>query len=172
VRALILRGTQKNCNVAHWQMMAPAMNLDERDRRILFALEADAWLSYGELGKRVNLSASAAQRRVEKLLAAGVIRGAGARISAEALGRPLQLYVLVELRDETSATINGFARRIAAQEGVVEAHYVAGMTDILITLQMACMAEYAAFAERYLNDNPSVKRYKTLTSLRVLRGRG
>lgn len=42
--------------------------MDDRDRRILEALRADAWLSYAELAVRVHLSASAVQRRVEKLI--------------------------------------------------------------------------------------------------------
>lgn len=58
---------------------------------------------------------------------------------------------------------------MAGNPAVLEAHYVAGVADILIVMQAACMAEYAEFAERLLNDNPNVKSYQTLTSLRPLR---
>ena len=56
---------------------------DDRDRKILKALKADAWLTYAALGERVNLSASAVQRRVERLIAAGVLRGAHAEVAGE-----------------------------------------------------------------------------------------
>lgn len=144
------------------------MPLDERDQRIVDALAEDAWLSYVELGQRVNLSASAAQRRVEKLIAGGVILGARARIAPHASGRPLRLYVLVQLRDESKALIGGFVRRLSGREDLVEAHYVAGSADIILVLQTASMESYAAFAEQHLNSNPHVRRYETLTSLRSL----
>jgi Lrp/AsnC family leucine-responsive transcriptional regulator len=142
---------------------------DDRDRQILRALQEDAWLSYGELGERVSLSASAAQRRVEKLIAFGVIRGASARVEPDALGRPLRIYVLVELKDERSATINEFARALRRHADIVEAHYVAGSADIIVVMQTATMADYARFAEHNLNDHPGVRRYQTLSSLRRLR---
>ncbi len=144
------------------------MNLDDRDRSILSILSRDAWLSYVQLGAEVNLSPSAVQRRVEKLKSAGVIQGARAQIDPEALGSPLRIYILIELENEASATISRFRRKIESYEGVVEAHYVAGAVDLVVTLQVPSMSRYALFAERHLNDNPSVKTYKTLTSLKPL----
>jgi Lrp/AsnC family leucine-responsive transcriptional regulator len=144
------------------------VTLDDRDRRILAALAENAWLTYLELGERVNLSASAAQRRVEKLIAAGAISGARAVVSPEALERPVRLYVLVELHDEAKSTLSRFAKRIAAVPDLAEAHYVAGAADIVLVMQTESMARFAAFAEEHLNANPSVRRYQTLTSLRAL----
>ncbi len=143
------------------------MSLDDRDRAILAALAQDAWLTYGELGARVNLSASAVQRRVERLRAEGVITGAKANIAPEALGRPLRIFVLVELREESSAALASLAKRLAKESCVVETHYLAGPYDILIALQMRDMSNYADFAEKHLNANSNVRRYKTLTSLRT-----
>lgn len=144
------------------------MRLDERDAKLVAALAEDAWLSYGELGRVVNLSASAVQRRVEKLIAAGVIEGAHAKIAPDALGKPVRLYVLVELTEESKSAINAFTRRLAACRDVEEAHYVAGVFDIIVVIQTASMAGFADFAESHLNTNALVRRYKTLTSLRPL----
>jgi Lrp/AsnC family transcriptional regulator, leucine-responsive regulatory protein len=142
--------------------------LDDRDRRIVAALARDAWLSYVDLGAAVDLSPSAVQRRVEKLIAAGVIVGARASISPEALGKPLRLYVMVELVDESKAALNRFAKKIAAWPDLVEAHYVAGSSDIVLVLQASNMEAYAAFADEHLNVEANVHRFKTLTSLRRL----
>jgi Lrp/AsnC family leucine-responsive transcriptional regulator len=146
----------------------PARPLDQRDRAILAALAEDAWLTYAALGERAALSPSAAQRRVERLVADGVILGAQVRVAADALGKPLRLYVLVELVEESSRTVAAFARRLAAEPAIVEAHYVAGGADIVVVMQAASMAEYADFAEKHLNGNAAVRRYKTLTCLRAL----
>jgi Lrp/AsnC family leucine-responsive transcriptional regulator len=144
------------------------VTLDPLDRRILDALAHDAWLTYAALSDRVGLSASAVQRRVERLIADGVLRGAKAIVDHISLGRPLRLYVLVELRDESSTALRAFTKRLAATPGLVEAHYLAGDADVIIVLQMASMAEYADFAGQLLNGNPNVRRYKTLTSLHPL----
>jgi DNA-binding Lrp family transcriptional regulator len=144
------------------------MRLDERDEKLVTALAGDAWLSYGELGRLVNLSASAVQRRVEKLISAGIIQGARARIAPDALGKPVRLYVLVELMEETKSAINAFTKRLSACRDVEEAHYVAGVFDVIVVIQAASMAGFADFAENHLNANPLVRRYKTLTSLRPL----
>lgn len=142
--------------------------LDARDRKLIEALRKNAWLSFGELGRIVNLSASATQRRVEKLIAAGVVLGAQARIADEKLGRGTRIFLLVELRDESTATINGFARKLSAHDHIVSAHYTAGAYDVFVALQVENMAQYGAFAAQVLNDNPQVRRYKTLTELRRL----
>lgn len=144
------------------------MNLDDRDRRIVAALARDAWLSYVDLGAEVNLSPSAAQRRVEKLIEVGAITGARASVAPAALGKPLRLYVLVELRDEAKAALTRFSKKIAAWPDLVEAHYVTGAADIVLVLQASNMEAYAAFADEHLNGDANVRSYKTLTSLRRL----
>lgn len=143
-------------------------SLDTRDRLILAALAKNAWLTYAQLGDRANLSPSATQRRVERLLKAKVIEGTTTRIAASASDRPVTLHVLVELGDESTASLAAFSRRLAGNPAVESAHYVAGSFDALVTMRCASMEEYAAFAEGHLNGNPHVRRYKTLTVLRSL----
>lgn len=143
-------------------------SLDARDRLILAALSKNAWLTYAQLGERANLSSSATQRRVERLLKARVIEGATARIAASASDRPVILHVLVELRDESTASLAALSRRLEGNPAVEAAHYVTGSFDVLVTMRCAAMEEYAAFAEEHLNGNPYVTRYKTLTVLRSL----
>lgn len=139
--------------------------MDDRDRRILDELRADAWLSYADLATRVHLSASAVQRRVEKLIAEGVLQGAQARVAD---GRDTLVYVLVELRDDARATVRGFTESLRNSKLVESAHYVAGETDVVVTLRVSGVPEYARFFEERLNDDPRVRRVRTLTSLRRL----
>jgi Lrp/AsnC family transcriptional regulator, leucine-responsive regulatory protein len=139
--------------------------VDDRDRRILEALRADAWLSYAELAVRVHLSASAVQRRVEKLIAAGIIQGAHARIAD---GRDTLIYLLVELRDDTRATLRGFTESMRASKLIESAHYVAGEADVVLALRVTDVPEYARFVDERLNADPRVRRFRTLTSIRQL----
>ena len=142
-------------------------NLDDRDHRILGLLQGDAWLSYVELGQRVNLSASAVQRRVERMTAVGVIRGARADV---ALPGPatMTVFLLAELADESREALQQFSATIGADPAVVEAHYVAGESDVVLKLALPDMASYNRFVETHVNTSPLVRRFKTLTSLRSL----
>jgi Lrp/AsnC family transcriptional regulator, leucine-responsive regulatory protein len=139
--------------------------VDDRDLRILDELRNDAWLSYADLAGRVHLSASAVQRRVERLIADGVRLGAQARVAD---GRDTLIYVLVELRDDARATVRGFTESLRASRLVESAHYVAGESDVVVTLRVSGVPEYARFFGERLNDDPRVRRVRTLTSLRRL----
>ena len=56
-------------------------------------LQRDGRVSLTELGKRVNLSASATTERVKRLEGAGVITGYGARVDLEKVGYPVMAVV-------------------------------------------------------------------------------
>jgi DNA-binding Lrp family transcriptional regulator len=149
----------------------PAMTktLDDRDHRILDLLKANAWLSYIAIAERVNLSASAVQRRVERLMADGIIRGARAEVSLPGTTGGLSIYLLVELRDDTAATIKAFTRMMSAQEQVVAADYVTGEADVVLKVHVADMAAYDRFVRRHVNHSALVRRFKTLAELRRLK---
>jgi Lrp/AsnC family leucine-responsive transcriptional regulator len=142
--------------------------LDDRDHRILALLQADAWLSYTALSRQVNLSASAVQRRVERMLASGVILGAQARVSLPDPEAALTLFLLAELADESREALHRFSKTIAASPAVVEAYYVTGEADVVLKLRLPDMAAYDRFVETHINASKLVRRFKTLTALRSL----
>jgi DNA-binding Lrp family transcriptional regulator len=143
-----------------------ARQLDTRDHRILEILRGDAWISYAALARHVHLSASAVQRRVERLIADGVILGAEAKV---AIAAPLRILLLAELADDSAATIERFAAALADAPEVVEAHYVTGEADVALTLELADMAAYDAFVARRINASRLVRRFKTFATLRRLK---
>ena len=69
--------------------------LDGTDERILAELVNDARATYVEIGERVNLSAPAVKRRVDRLLDSGVIRGFTTVVDRSALGWSTEAYVQV-----------------------------------------------------------------------------
>jgi DNA-binding Lrp family transcriptional regulator len=144
------------------------ISLDDRDQQILSLLRADAWLSYTAVSRKVNLSASAVQRRVERMIAADVILGARAEVAVQDGQAPLTLFMLAELAAESRAALKRFSKRIADHPAVVEAHYVAGEADVLLKLRLPDMAAYDRFVETYINASALVRRFKTFTALRSL----
>jgi len=142
--------------------------LDDRDHQILALLQADAWLSYAELSQRVNLSASAVQRRVERMITEGVILGARAEVALPEPAQSLTLFLLVELTDESRRALQRFSATVAANPAVVDAHYVAGEADVVLQLRLPDIAAYDRFVATHINASPLVRRFKTLTVLRSL----
>jgi DNA-binding Lrp family transcriptional regulator len=145
--------------------------LDDRDHRLLALLRADAWLSYTELSRQVNLSASAVQRRVERMIASGVILGAQARVAVSEPEAALTVFLLAELADESREALNRFSAAVAENPAVVEAYYVTGEVDVVLKLALPDMAAYDRFVETHINASNLVRRFKTLTALRSLRAK-
>lgn len=143
--------------------------LDERDRRIVDLLRADAWITYAALAEKVNLSASAVQRRVERLIDCGVLVGAKAIVAEPGLAAGLTLFGLVDLIDDSNITIRRFTDELKKAPEVLELHYVAGENDFLLKLQVPDLAAYSEFVEKHVNSSRQARRFKTLTSLRALK---
>jgi DNA-binding Lrp family transcriptional regulator len=77
----------------HWE--APVDQLDSIDERILAELAQYARATFAEIGERVNLSAPAVKRRVDRMLERGVIRGFTTVIDRNAVGWNTEAYVQV-----------------------------------------------------------------------------
>lgn len=139
---------------------------DERDETILRLLQADAWLTYAEISRRVSLSASAVQRRVERLVSNGVLLGARARVATESRG--IVLFVMVDLVNDAATTIRRFTSHMKCEPIIEECLYVAGENDVLLKIVVPDIETYANFIERRLNASSLVRRFSTLTKLRTL----
>ncbi|WP_440072181.1 Lrp/AsnC family transcriptional regulator [Streptosporangium sp. OZ121] len=70
-----------------------AENLDATDWSILVEVQRDGRIPITELGRRVNLSASATTERVRRLEATGVITGYHANVDLEKAGFPVLAVV-------------------------------------------------------------------------------
>jgi Lrp/AsnC family leucine-responsive transcriptional regulator len=79
--------------------------MDDLDRSILGALEADARLTYSDIGKRVGLAASSVHDRVRKLERKGVIKGYRAEIDFEKVDLPITAFVSLALRPQSPENI-------------------------------------------------------------------
>lgn len=69
--------------------------LDDIDERILAELGERARATFAEVGEQVNLSAPAVKRRVDRMIASGVIKAFTTVIDRNALGWNTEAYVLV-----------------------------------------------------------------------------
>jgi Lrp/AsnC family leucine-responsive transcriptional regulator len=126
LRHLLLerRQTQRN---------AVDLVLDEANRRLLAALQADARLTNAELGRRVGLSAPAVAERVRRLEQACVITGYRAQIDPAAIGYPLSAIVRVRPAAQQLRKVADLAERTPE---VVECHRITGEDCFLMRMHL------------------------------------
>jgi Lrp/AsnC family transcriptional regulator, leucine-responsive regulatory protein len=117
-----LQGTEKN------------PEFDDIDRKIIRALVADARLSFRDLGERVHLSPNATAERVRRLQEIKVISGFHAKVDRSRLGAPLDAYIDIRLRSETSAS--SFETWAVKISGVMNFAIVTGEFDCRV--RVAC----------------------------------
>ena len=69
--------------------------VEDLDRRILTLLATDGRMSFTDLGKATGLSTSAVHQRVKRLEQRGLIKGYGATIDYDQVGRPLTAFISI-----------------------------------------------------------------------------
>lgn len=107
--------------------------LDERDLRIVAALQQDARATYADVGRLVGLSPSSVHERVRKLEQAGVIRAYRAVVDAEALGLYVTALIAVSPLDPRQP--DDLAERVEELSEVVDCFSVAGEANYILKVR-------------------------------------
>ncbi|MFG2127484.1 Lrp/AsnC family transcriptional regulator [Streptomyces sp. NPDC048751] len=104
--------------------------MDAIDERILLCVMRNARSTYAEIGEAAGLSASAAKRRLDRLVATGAIRGFTALLDPQALGWRTEAFV--EVYCKSDATPELLRRELEEIPEVVEACTVSGAADAMV----------------------------------------
>jgi Lrp/AsnC family transcriptional regulator, leucine-responsive regulatory protein len=92
-------------------------------------------------------------------------------VSPEALGQSLTAIVEVTLDTDRPKVVEEFQRAIQAAPEVMQAYYVTGNADYILVITARNMADYEAFARKFLSKRPHVKYFRTsIVMRRVKRG--
>ena len=137
----------------HGVLQRTADRLDPLDRQIIGCLTRDARATYAVIGAEVGLSAPAVKRRVDRLLAEGVIRGFTALVDPEVLGWATEAYV--EVYWEGTPSPLDLRRSLEKVPEVVGAWSVTGSADALVHILAADIPHLEEAIER-LRQQPNV----------------
>ncbi|MGB0906850.1 MAG: Lrp/AsnC family transcriptional regulator [Maricaulaceae bacterium] len=110
------------------------MKLTIADKRLLETLGENARISWVQLAERVNLSASACQRRVESMLSSGLIRKFTVDIDAESLGQAVTSIISVKVERQAVARANAFRDTVATYPEVRNFYKLSGSVDYMLTV--------------------------------------
>ncbi|RVD34906.1 MAG: Lrp/AsnC family transcriptional regulator [Mesorhizobium sp.] len=138
------------------------MQYDRIDARILEIMQKNNRLTSEAIGDMVGLSATACQRRLKRLRSEGIIEADVSIVSAKAVGRPVQMLVLVSLERERADIIDRFKKAIKSTVEVVNGFYVTGDADFVLYVTASSMEDYEAFTRRFFYENSDIKAVKTM----------
>lgn len=125
--------------------MAQSIALDRIDLRLLGLLQQNGRATNAEIAAQVNLSPSACLRRVQRLEAAGVIRGYAAQVDPALVGLGLQAFVRVQLEKHGQLGLDRFIEGVQQWDEVVACHALTGDMDYLLQVVVQDLEHFSRF---------------------------
>jgi DNA-binding Lrp family transcriptional regulator len=107
--------------------------MDQIDRAIIDTLRANGRASFADIGAHVNLSASAAKRRVDRLVEDGVIQSFTIQVDPALDGMGTEAYV--ELFCRGTVAPHDLKRILLAVPEVVDAATITGEADAIVRIR-------------------------------------
>jgi len=136
-------------------------SLDSFDFAILRILQQNNRMALQEIGRAVNLSAAAVQRRVRRMEDASIIQANIAMVDPAAVGRPITVIVEVVVDSEHANLLDAARNDFASAPEVQQCYYVTGAVDFILVLTVPTMEEYERLSRRLFLENTNVKHFQT-----------
>lgn len=114
------------------------IQLSEKDRELLALLGANARMPVSTLARKLSLSRTTVQARLERLEREGVIAGYGVRLSEAYASGLIQAHVLITLAPKALAQVTAALERIQA---VTTLHSVSGSFDLIAIIAAPTIAD-------------------------------
>ena len=124
---------------------SPSPTVDPTDRALLALLRDDARASTAELARRLGLSRTTVQSRMERLQRSGVISGYTVTVPDELEAGLVRAHVLITLAPKRSGAIEVALRKIPE---VRVLHSVSGPFDLIAVVAAASIGELDALIDR------------------------
>lgn len=139
-------------------MTRSRISLDATDIALLQALQKNGQATAQELGDTLNLSASQAGRRRQRLEERGVIQGYRARLDPARLGLEVQAFIQVQLARHGEKEGTGFTRLLRTRPEVISAWTMTGEADYLLRVFCADLPGLNRLIHEVLLAHPAVSR--------------
>ena len=145
------------------------MKIDLFDRKILSLMQKNCRISVRVLSESVGLSASATQRRVNRLREIGAIEREVAIVNQSIIDTEIILIVDISLSGESYQQSQEFRKNLSEHENVKHCYFVTGQKDYVVIFSARTMESYEQFMVDYLFDNPIVHNFSSRTVIKTLK---
>lgn len=133
-------------------------NLDHIDRKILMILQQDGRIPNNKLAEKVGLTTTPTLERVKRLEREGVIKGYGARVDEEAIGKSLVVFCSLRLAVHQMHTLDKVCDRINEMSEIQACYHITGDADFLLKIVVKDMPSYEKFMHDKLTRLPGIER--------------
>ena len=116
--------------------------LDERDRKILSLLQANAEQPLNDIAASVALSPSACSRRIARLKEEGFIARTTAELDRRKMGLPTTVFVIVRTGSHAADWLEKFHSAVSAIPEIVEVHRLTGNFDYILKVVLPDVEHY------------------------------
>ena len=110
------------------------MELDDKDKKLLNALQKCARLTISELAERVGLSVSGVKKRLTKLESKQIIVKYATLLNRGKLGLGLLCFVEVSLAAHNREDVVDFDTTVQSFDELLECHRLSGSADYLLKI--------------------------------------
>jgi Lrp/AsnC family transcriptional regulator of ectoine degradation len=145
------------------------LGLDATDIRILSAVQQHGQLSKTKLAELANISATPCWARLDRLKAAGLIRGYHADISLERVCDFTQVMVTVSLTHHRKSDFDRFEAWVARHDEITECVATGGGMDYVMKTISPTLAAFQVLMQGMLEADLGVDRYMTYIATRVVK---
>ena len=128
------------------------VRIDELDRKILAAMQADASQSLDEIAKEVGSSKTPVWNRIRKMREAGVIGQQTVMLDAESLGFEACFFVLIRTSEHEADWQAKFLKALMDRPEVQEAHRLAGDIDYILKVRVQNARAYDVFYQALISE--------------------
>jgi len=135
--------------------------MDEHDQKLLTLLTRNARMPTAELARRVGLSRTTVQARIERLENSGAIKGYTLRLGDPARRELIRATVLMAVEPRATAAI---VARLKGIEEVERLHTTSGRWDMIALVAARSTADLDAVLDQ-IGDIEGVKDSETLITL-------
>jgi len=120
--------------------------LDDIGWHILRELNANARLSFSELGRRVGLSVPAVTERVRRMEDAGVIKAYRIEVNPAKIGLPITAFMRLSMVGDVYARLTALVKDVPE---VVECHRVTGGDSFILKVHVSSVEHLEELIDRF-----------------------
>lgn len=143
--------------------------LDEKDQKLLRAIQKNARLTISELAEQVGLSVSGVKKRLVKLEDNGIISQYTTLLNRSKLGLGLLCFIELSLEVHARRDVADFDRDIQKMPEVLECHRLTGAADYLLKVAVCDREHLDTFLMDRLMGLPAVGKIKTSVVLKEIK---
>lgn len=142
------------------------MLLDDSDRRILRALQAQPELTMRELAEATSLSHSPCWRRLQRLQAEGAVTPRRFVVDPEAVGYEILVFCFVKISHHQRDRLRAFEDAVAEVPEVMQCYSLSGEYDYVLQVIATSVKDYESTVKNALVELPNVQSINTSFTLK------